>query len=480
MDGEARALPWQWFQPDRPVYVARAPGRLDVMGGIADYSGALVLQMSLALGATVGVQHTNDGLLRARTTGPFGATLARQEVAVPVSTLVGAPYQAPERLRAALTAGHGAWAAYPLGPLAMLVAAGLLTVSGDEPPGDPRGSSPDTGATRPAPAIGGVRLAVWSDVPPGAGISSSAALEIAALRAFATLYDIELDPLRLATLAQQAEHRVALAPCGIMDQVASLLGHRDHLLLLKCQPAQVLGHRHVPRDVWIRGIDSGVTHRVAGAQYGRVRAAAFMGRAIIAAHAPDEPAGGYLCNVPAARFDERYTSLLPEALRGADFLARYGETGDDATRVEPDVVYRVRDCTAHPILEQENVDEFLAALDHYDATGRRHALAEAGAAMFRSHESYGMRCGLGTVETDMIVDLVRRHGQEAGLFGARITGGGGGGTVAILGAGPQALAAVEEIAAEYSRATGNPARVIAGGGPGALDMPVITRDAGAA
>jgi hypothetical protein len=52
--------------------------------------------------------------------------------------------------------------------------------------------------------------------------------------------------------------------------------------------------------------------------------------------------------------------------------------------------------------------------------------------------------------------------------------------VAILGAGPQALAAVEEIAAEYSRATGNPARVIAGGGPGALDIPVITRDAGAA
>ncbi len=436
------------------------------MGGIADYSGATVLQLPLALGAVTGAQATTDGMLHAHTSGPGVPAQARDHAAVTLPTSVltdGSPALAPERLRAALDRTEASWAAYLLGPLAVLHAAGL---------------------TPPLRQGDGLRLVLWSDVPPGAGISSSAALEVASLRAVAALYGVEIDGLRLAAIAQAAEHRVAGAPCGIMDHATATLGRAGRLLALRCQdegeaPATVLGVKPLPRDVVVFGIDSAVTHRVAGTQYGRVRTAAFMGRASIAALDPDDPPGGYLCNIDPARFHARYEALLPREMSGAAFLTRHGETGDVAAPVDPAMVYAVRNCTAHPIYEQANVENFLRGLDHYAEDGAPAALRAAGAAMARSHQSYDLRCGLGSPETSTIARLVHEAGPARGLYGARITGGGAGGTVAILGAGPAAREAVDEVAAAYTALSGHQARVIAGSGDGALATRVerVRRDA---
>lgn len=451
---ERELIAWGRFQPGRPIVVARAPARLDVMGGIADYSGATVLELPLANGVVVALQASDEPTLSVSTGGPAAPPLDHPRADIPSGVLYAGPAgEAPRRLHEALAEGDALWAAYMLGPLAILRAAGLL------------------------PTLTGLRLAVWSDVPAGAGVSSSAALEVASLHALQALLGLDVAPLQLALLAQQAEHRVALAPCGIMDQVAATLGHKDHLLMLKCQatasaPAEVLGHRALPRDATVFGINSGVAHRVGGGQYGRVRTAAFMGRAMIAAQRQGDPPDGYLCNLAATRFDEIYAPLLPAEMRGADFLARYGETGDDATRVDPDTVYRVRDCTAHPIYEAAHVRGFLAALDRYEESGDPAALQDAGVEMYRSHESYGVRCGLGTPETDLIVALVREHGPDKGLYGAKITGGGGGGTVAVLGAGAGVHDAARAVADEYARRTGNAGHVIAGSGDGAVLAPL--------
>ncbi|HEX8035397.1 MAG TPA: GHMP kinase [Ktedonobacterales bacterium] len=449
--GGARALlAWAGWDADAPIAVGYAPGRLDVMGGIADYSGATVLELPLACGVFAAAQLSDDGLLTAATDGPTAPTLSRTRVDVPLATLTtGAPDGAPERLRRALVECDARWAAYILGPLALLYAAGLL------------------------PEISGARLAVWSTVPVGAGVSSSAALEVAVLRALLALVNRDLDPLMLARLAQQSEHRVALAPCGIMDQATAVLGQRDSLLMLRCQPVEVLGYQSLPRDVQVFGLDSGVAHRVGGGQYGRVRCATFMGRAIIDERGAGDPPGGYLCNLPRDRFLTHYAPLLPVEMSGTEFVDRYGDTGDDATQVERDTVYRVRDCTSHAVLEQTNVETFVAALHRYEQSGERPALIEAGGAMYRSHASYGERCGLGTPETDLIVDLVQERGEASGLYGAKITGGGAGGTVAVLAAGPQARDEVERIAAEYTWRTGISARVLAGSGDGALRVPVV-------
>ncbi|GAC1434791.1 MAG: hypothetical protein NVSMB65_08800 [Chloroflexota bacterium] len=449
----AAVVPSDLFRGGAPIIVARAPARLDVMGGIADYSGATVLEWPLAEGVYVAIQEADDGMMTARTLRA-GASAPIDDVRVPISVLHdGMPSGAPRRLRAALASAGGRWAAYVLGPLALLAAEGR------------------------AGRLAGLRLSVWSDVPVGAGVSSSAALEVAALRAVAALLEIDLDPLRLALLCQSAEHQVAGAPCGIMDQVTVTMGRRDHLLVLRCQPATVLGHRRLPREVHVAGIDSGVAHRVGGGQYGRVRAAAFMGRAIIAAHTPGEPPGGYLCNLTPERFTALYAPLLPETLTGADFLARYGTLDDNATEIVPQETYHVRSCTAHPVHEQANGEAFLASLDRYEATGSPADLDEAAAAMDRSHASYGARCGLGTPETDLLVSLVRQR-KDRGLLGAKITGGGAGGTVAVLGVGPAFGAALDEVAGAYAQRSGHVPRVLAGSSEGALAWPLrrFTRD----
>jgi L-arabinokinase len=440
----------RFFTPGVPVLTARAPGRLDVLGGIADYSGATVLEIPLALSVRAVLQGTNDGMLAAWTSGAAVPRLTKPIVAVPTSVLFdGKAEDAPARLRAALDQLDARWATYVLGPLAMLVARKLVI------------------------ACDGLRVAVRSDVPAGAGISSSAALEVASLRVFDAYFQTNLDPLSMALIAQSAEHQVAGAPCGIMDQATAVLGRAGHLLMLRCQPVEVLGQRALPRDVQVLGIDSGVAHRVSGTQYGLVRTATFMGRAIIAANGPGQPPGGYLCNITPAEFEDRYQALLPIEMRGADFIARYGATGDDATTVDSSTMYPVRACATHPVIEQDNVEQFLAALDRYETGGALDALSAAGQAMLRSHASYGTRCGLGTPETDLIVKLLLDQEVRRGaIYGAKITGGGAGGTVAVLGTGDGFPAAAAAVASRYADLTGHTARIIAGSGEGAAAQPV--------
>src|SRR3989442_7244474 len=113
----------------------------------------------------------------------------------------------------------------------------------------------------------------------------------------------------LATACQAVENQVVGAPCGIMDQMTSACGRRDRLLRLRCQPGMIEGYVDIPRGYRFYGIDSGLSHAVAGADYGTVRTAAFMGYRMIAAAAglraardrsplpiDDPPCGGYFPN----------------------------------------------------------------------------------------------------------------------------------------------------------------------------------------
>src|SRR5919198_5911003 len=102
-DVERGLISRDWFQPGRPIALGHAPARLDVMGGIADYSGATVLELPLALGVRVAAQLGDDGLLAVRTAGPAVPRLAHSAVSLPIAVLqTGSPGEAPRRLRAAL------------------------------------------------------------------------------------------------------------------------------------------------------------------------------------------------------------------------------------------------------------------------------------------------------------------------------------------------------------------------------------------
>jgi galactokinase len=262
-----------------------------------------------------------------------------------------------------------------------------------------------------------------------------------------------------------------------MDQMTSACGRRGHLLELLCQPAEVVGHLPLPPPLELFGIDSGIRHAVSGADYGTVRAAAFMGYRIVAEIAGlavratgdgrvaiDDPLfGGYLANVPPAEWRARYRDAVPEAISGADFLARFGGSTDPATTIDPGRSYGVRAASEHPILEYERVRRFRALLA--DGAAVEAARAELGALMYASHASYSA-CGLGADGTDRLVELCRAAGPAAGIHGAKITGGGSGGTVAVLAAAG-GRAAVDAIARRYRQESGREATVFAGSSSGA-------------
>jgi L-arabinokinase len=331
-----------------------------------------------------------------------------------------------------------------------------------------------------------MRISIESTVPEGKGVSSSAALEVATMMAVNEALGAVVEPRAVAIACQWVENHVVGAPCGIMDQMTSACGESDRLLRLRCQPGTIEGYSEVPRGFRFYGIDSGVRHAVTGADYGTVRAAAFMGYRMIADAAGlasrrdgarvvvDDPRwNGYLANVAPREYEERYHDLLPERMTGAEFLERYHCTTDRVTRVEADRSYPVQSATAHPIYEQARVDRFAELLDGLATTSG--AAIELGRLMYDSHASYSA-CGLGSDGTDRLVEMVAAAGASSGLYGAKITGGGSGGTVAIL-ATDSAETTVRDIAARYAAESGRVAEVFAESGPGAAQIGVHARGA---
>jgi L-arabinokinase len=313
-------------------------------------------------------------------------------------------------------------------------------------------------------------------------VSSSAAIEVATMRALAAAMDVELQPAELARLCQVVENRIVGAPCGIMDQMTSACGHEDSLLALRCQPAEIEGHVKLPDSLRVWGIDSGIRHAVSGADYGTVRAAAFMGLRIIThelglpakkigegrVEVDDQYFGGYLANITPAVFEQEFAKLLPGAMKGCVFLEMYDGMTVAISTVAPDRMYPVAAATAHPVYENDRVELFRGLLEGTIDSFAKQTLGEL---MVASHESYS-RCGLGSDETDLLVEMVKEAGPAGGLYGAKITGGGSGGTVAILG-DRDAGDAVDGIAGEYEKRTGRKPFVFRGSSPGAAQTDVV-------
>jgi len=319
----------------------------------------------------------------------------------------------------------------------------------------------------PTEATSGLRILIHSSVPEGRGVASSAALEVAVATAVAASLQQRIDPAELAVLCQRVENHVVGAPCGIMDQMTSACGRMDRLLQLRCQPGTIEGYLEVPAGYRFYGIDSGISHAVSGADYGTVRTAAFMGSRMIAAEHGWR--GDYLADLTAAEFAKLGRSL-PDQMSGEEFLERYGGITDTATRVAPERHYPVRRAAAHPVGEQVRVDRFAELLG---VLARNPGSAkELGELMYGSHQSYSA-CGLGSDGTDRLVELVRAAGPERGVFGAKITGGGSGGTVAVFGT-REAEGCVREIAARYAAETGRAANIFIESGPGAAEVGVLT------
>jgi galactokinase len=176
----------------------------------------------------------------------------------------------------------------------------------------------------------------------------------------------------------------------------------------------------------------------------------------------------YLTDITPSEFGA-LAPAIPERISGREFLERYGGTADPITSVDPERTYTVRGAAAHPVHEHARARKFANLLSRCGESPHGRGAPEKdavclGALMYESHDSYSA-CGLGCGGTDALVTLLRRAGSRAGVYGAKVTGGGRGGTVAILGR-TDASPIINTIAAEYAERSGVVSRVFAGSSSG--------------
>jgi galactokinase len=309
-------------------YVARAPGRVNLIGDHTDYTGGLVFPMAIDRETTIVFEHSEHVTL---SSGDFDGEV---RFALPVTE--------PAAVRPM-------WGRYVAG-----VAAAM--------------------AERSLPARG-FTGSVSTSVPIGGGLSSSAALEVAAALAFG----IDTDVATLAAVCRRAEHLATSVPCGIMDQLTSAAGVRDHALLIDCHTLDITPVR-VPESlaVWVVDVSS---RTLDGSEY---------------------PARVAQC---AAAEHE----IGPLRLADLDTVARIA-----------DPVVRAR--ARHVVSENDRVRDFAAALKVGDSR-------EAGRLMYESHRSLARDFETSTPLMDAAVEHCAR---VPGVHGARMTGGGFGGCIVVL------------------------------------------------
>jgi galactokinase len=346
-DAEAAARVRQAFA-DRfgstPEGVWAAPGRVNVIGEHTDYNDGFVMPFALPHTAVAAVSRRTDGVLRLHSSDVEGGV-----VELRLDDL------APESDRN--------WTAYPAGVVWALREAG----------------HPVTGAD--------VHLA--STVPAGAGLSSSAALEVVVALALNDLYDLGLQRWQLARLCQRAENVYVGAPTGIMDQTASACCEAGHALFLDTRD---LSQRQIPFDLAAEGmvllvVDTRVKHSHSEGEYGKRRAGCERGAALLGVDA--------LRDIPYGELDAALERL-----------------GDDEEAVR---------LVRHIVTEDERVEKTVALLE----SGETRAI---GPVLVAGHASLRDDFRISCPELDLVVDTA----LASGALGARMTGGGFGGSAIVL------------------------------------------------
>ncbi|MGN8552061.1 UNVERIFIED_CONTAM: galactokinase [Microbacterium sp. SLM126] len=348
----ARALFGERFGAD-PVGTWSAPGRANLIGEHTDYNDGFVLPFAIEHRTHVALAPREDGMIRVASTFDDGV------VELPLSELDSFfPARRDEVVE---------WARYPLG-----VAWALQRL---------------TGRTD----LAGVDLAFASDVPVGAGLSSSAAIEGATAAALAETWTLEVDRVELARAGRIAENDAVGAPTGIMDQMASMLGRADAAIFLDCRTlhAEVVDLGFAQTGLELVVIDTGVKHSHATGGYGERRASCERGAAIL--------------GVPALR------DVAPGDLPRARQLM------DDVT------FRRVR----HIVTENQRVLDTVRTL-------REDGPTAIGDLLVASHASMRDDFEISVPELDTAVEAA----LGAGAVGARMTGGGfGGAAIALVARG---------------------------------------------
>jgi len=425
-----------FFSTKVPVYISRAPGRLDLMGGNDDYTGGLVFESTIREATHAAAQLRNDSMVELKNKSASDAGW-KGDIIINLEELSD-----ENQVRKIVNKSSSVrWTAYVLGNIFYLK------------------------KKYPERLTSGIKIYIDSTVPLNRGVSSSAAIEVAVMKAAAAAYGIDLSGVELSLACQWVENTIAESACGIMDQAAVVTGKEGFMMPLVCQPCNLEPLIKLPEDLKIWGIDSGVSHQVAGIEYEAARAAAFMGYKIICDHEKipvtldesneilrytDPLWNGYLANLSRSDFYEKYEKILPQKTDRATYLKEHTIHVDPLTPLKENVTYNIWANTKYAVEENQRVQLFSELSRGAALTYSKRAHMLMGDLMYQSHYAY-TESGLGAEATNQLVSFCKKEGIANGIYGAKITGGGAGGTVAIL-ADKNAGKTIDKIMELYAKA----------------------------
>ena len=351
-------------------WVASAPGRVNLIGEFTDYNAGFVLPMAIGRRTAIAAAQNDSNRVIVRS----------EAIAAALEIDLAEPLR-PER--------QGSWTNYIRGVMAGALEAGI--------------------------EVRGFDALISSTVPLGAGLSSSAALEVATATLLEAMGGRALDSGCKALLCQRSEQSFAGVPCGIMDPLISTLGRADHVLLLDCRSQACDWLPLTDPSIAILIVNTNVRHQLAGSAYAERRRT---------------------CEAAAAALGLR-------SLREATVTLLHGQEGatlsDDARR-----------CATHVVAENDRTLQAARCIRESDWT-------TFGRLLDQSHQSLKSDFRVSCAELDAVVEAAQSIGLGGGVYGCRMTGGGFGGCAVALVDSGSIDAIIQRIRSDYCERTGNAA-----------------------
>lgn len=350
-----------------PAIIVRSPGRVNIIGEHTDYNEGFVLPAAIDKAAYVALSLRDDDTIH------FTAMDLKEKFTTTVAELK--------------PVGDVSWPNYLLGSAAQFLKRGIK--------------------------LRGFNAVLSSDVPIGAGLSSSAAVECAMVFALNELLQTNLDRVTMVLMAQKAEHEYAGVMCGVMDQFASMMGKKDHVIKLDCRS---LEYENVPfklEGIKILLLNTNVKHSLASSEYNTRRKECGQAVAWIQEHHPE------VTSLRHATIDMLDKYVLPK-----------DKTIDQRSRF---VV--------------EEIDRLLTGCEDL----QRGDIAALGKKMFATHDGLSKMYAVSCKELDFLVDFVRNRKE---VIGARMMGGGFGGCTINLVQEWAIDQLIADVKPAYEKATG--------------------------
>ncbi|XP_073944991.1 galactokinase-like [Choristoneura fumiferana] len=322
---------------------AAAPGRVNLMGDHVDYCEGYVLPVALPFLTVMVGAPSNSGTCRVVSVQDSG----RQEASFPAPTAANP-----------LKPGEPAWANYVKGVVANF----------------------------PGP-VEGFDAVIVSDLPMGAGLSSSASIEVVTFTLLEALSGIRTEPVRKAQLCQKAEHEFPGMPCGIMDQYVVTMAKKDHALLIDCRSLESTQVPIFNSDTAILVINTNVKHQLTGSEYPQRRA---------------------------------------QCQAAADILGKPSLRGTTVEQLED---LKQSNCDADVLKRARHVVEEIRRSEEITKYFKTRDWERVGELLYESHESLRNLMEVSCPELDALVEVAR---ATPGVYGARMTGGGFGGSVVVV------------------------------------------------